>query len=190
MGEYAPPFERLDEQWELTEEQEQHRRGLEADIVERWPNLTFAVQAQWKYLKRGKPYIPAEDEYLHVGYLNGPRLMDMRSLIAGRARHCGRSATAGAVLWVDAQSQWRDLLRNTGRYAIQPFDLTPRPIAEQIDAIDQWADSVGLTGNPSQAEGWELVFAANEFARRSGTTWPTATDAHIPQWKWDIPANT
>ena len=185
-----PPFERQDEQWELTDEQEQQRRGLEADIAERWPNLTFAVQAQWKYLKRGKPHIPAEDELLHVGYLNGPRLMDMRQLINGRTRHCGRSATVGAVLWVNAQSEWRGMLRSAGQVAIRPFDLTPSPIAEQIDAIDDWARSVGLTGNPSQAEGWELLAAASGFARRSGTSWPSATDAHIPQWRWDIPSNT
>ena len=190
MGEYVPPFERLNEQWELTEEQNQRRRDLEADIVERWPNLTFAVQAQWKYLKRGELHIPAEDELLHVGYLNGPRLMDMRHLIAGRTRHCGRSATVGAVLWVDAQNEWRGMLRGSGQTAIQPFDLTPQAIAHEIDAIDAWARSVHFHGNASDAEGWEVLFAASDFARQSGTHWPAATDAHVPQWQWRTRSNT
>jgi len=189
-GDYQKPFEFLDERWALNEEQEERRLAVEHDISVRWPDLLFAVSPARKVLRRGELQLPPENELFGVGYTNGPLLMDMRAVIDGRCRSCGRGATVGSILWVGAQSEWRDLLSASGRIAIQPFDLTPESIRSEIAAIDDWAFEVGLAdGNPSQAEGWEVVHAAGWAAKETGKSSPLASDARIRKWDWQQPAN-
>ena len=187
---YQSPFEFLDECWELNEEQEERRLAVDHDIRASWPDLRFAVSPARKVLRRGKLHVPPENELFGVGYTNGPLLMDMREVIDGRCRNCSRGATVGSILWVGAQSQWRDLLNASGRIVIQPFDLTPERIRSEIAAIDDWAFEVGLAdGNPSQAEGWEVVHAAGWAAKEAGKRCPLASDASIPKWDWQQPVN-
>lgn len=187
---YISRHQHLQERWRLSHEQQALRTAVKQDIAERWPRLNFDVMPARKVLNRGNVVIPGDDAWFGVGYENGPILMEMRELIAGRTRLCARSATIGSVLWVMDQSGWRSRLGGDGRFMIQPFDLTPLPIAQDINAIDAWAHTIGLTDmNPSHSVGAHVHVEAERAARRAGQPRPLATDARIPDWNWDQSAN-
>lgn len=187
---YIPRHQHLQERWRLSHEQQALRTAVKQDIAERWPRLNFDVMPARKVLNRGDLVIPEDDAWFGVGYINGPRLMDMREVIDGRSRICVRSATIGSILWVHGQSTWRDMLGGAGRVVIQPFDLSAESIREEVNAIDAWAHTVGLSGmDVSEEEGWEVLFSAQRAAAKSGDSWPRPTDAGIPVWDWRQPMN-
>lgn len=187
---YQPPYQRLQERWRLSHEQQALRAAVKRDIAERWPRLNFDVAPVHKLLKRGELEVPGDDAWFGVGYENGPLLMEMREVIDGRSRICVRSATIGSILWVHGQSAWRDMLGGAGRVVIQPFDLSAESIREEVNAIDAWAHTVGRSGmDVSKEEGWEVLFSAQRAAAKSGDTWPRPTDAGMPVWNWRQPMN-
>lgn len=185
-----PRRQSLQERWRLSHEQQALRTAVKQDIAERWPRLNFDVVPARKVLNRGNLVIPEDDAWFGVSYINGPRLMDMREVIDGRSRICVRSATIGSILWVEGQPHWRERLRGAGRVVIQPFDLSTMSIMMEINAIDAWAHTVGLSGvDVSEEEGWEVLFSAQRAAANSGNSWPRPTDAGIPDWDWRQPMN-
>jgi hypothetical protein len=71
---------------------------LSAELAAAWPEVKFHVEVTNKYLKRGEPVNPGEDELFRVDYFNGPLRLHVLAKVNGRTKICGRHPTVGALL--------------------------------------------------------------------------------------------